>query len=98
MRSSTPPNNTLHRTALPPRLRRSGSAAGERERSAGSGDNWMPKDVLWLEISKLAVGAATPILVAIFGILLLHRIEGVKALVAKQSDRSGSAAFEYHVP
>jgi hypothetical protein len=28
-----PPNNTPHRTSLPPRLRRSGSAAGERKRS-----------------------------------------------------------------
>ncbi|MGH8354087.1 MAG: hypothetical protein ACRERY_11275 [Pseudomonas sp.] len=42
--------------------------------------------VFWLEIGKLAASIATPIVVAILGILLLRRIEGVKAAVAKQSE------------
>jgi hypothetical protein len=45
----------------------------------------MTQAPLWLEIGKVVVGAATTVLVAIFGILLLRRIEGVKALVAKQA-------------
>lgn len=40
----------------------------------------------WLEVGKLVVSIATPIVVAILGVLLLRRIEGVKAVVAKQSD------------
>jgi len=40
----------------------------------------------WLEVGKLAVSLATPIVVAILGILLLRRIEGVKAAVAQQSE------------
>ncbi len=40
----------------------------------------------WLEFGKLAASIATPIVVAIIGIVLLRRIEGVKALVAKQSE------------
>ena len=39
-----------------------------------------------LEAVKLIVSAATPIVVAILGILLLRRIESVKASVAMQSD------------
>lgn len=41
---------------------------------------------LWLEIGKLAAGIATPIVVAVIGVLLLRRVEGVKAQVAKQSE------------
>lgn len=41
---------------------------------------------IWLEIGKLAANIATPIVVAILGVKLLRRIEGVKALVAKQSE------------
>jgi len=40
---------------------------------------------LWLEFGKLAASIATPIVVAIIGIILLRQIEGMKALVAKQS-------------
>ena len=40
----------------------------------------------WLEIGKLAASLATPIVVAILGILLLRRIEGVKAAVATRSE------------
>ena len=50
---------------------------------------------LWLEIAKLATSAATPIVVAILGILLLRRIEGVKALVARQSDFQKKWADEF---
>lgn len=49
----------------------------------------------WLEIGKLAASIATPIVVAIMGILLLRRIEGVKALVAKQSDFHKKWADEF---
>ncbi len=41
---------------------------------------------IFLEVGKLAASIATPIVVATLGILLLHRIEGVKALVAKQTE------------
>lgn len=40
----------------------------------------------WLDIAKLGASIATPVVVAILGILLLRRIEGVKAAVAKHSD------------
>lgn len=49
----------------------------------------------WLEIGKLAASVATPIVVAILGVLLLRRIEGVKALVAKQSDFHKKWADEF---
>ena len=39
-----------------------------------------------LEVGKLAASIATPIVVAILGVLLLRRIEGVKATVANQSE------------
>jgi hypothetical protein len=39
-----------------------------------------------IEALKLAIGAATPIVVAVLGLVMLRRIEGVKAVVAKQSD------------
>lgn len=41
---------------------------------------------LWLDIGQLAASIATPLVVAILGILLLRRIESVKAAVAKQSE------------
>lgn len=37
----------------------------------------------WLEVVKVL---ATPVVVGIFGLLLLRRIEGIKSEVAKQSD------------
>lgn len=40
---------------------------------------------LSIEIGKLLASVATPVVVAIFGLLLLRRIESVKAIVAKQS-------------
>ena len=49
----------------------------------------------WLEVGKLAVNAATPILVALFGVLLLRRIEDVKALVAKRSEFQRMWAEEF---
>ncbi|MDI9334391.1 MAG: hypothetical protein QM533_08425 [Cytophagales bacterium] len=49
----------------------------------------------WLEIGKLAASVATPIVVAILGVLLLRRIEGVKALVGKQSDFHKKWADEF---
>jgi hypothetical protein len=55
----------------------------------------MTRDPLWLEIIKVAAGAATPILVAIFGVLLLRRIEVVKALVAKKSEFEKRWAGEF---
>jgi hypothetical protein len=39
-----------------------------------------------LEVVKLIVSAATPIVVVILGILLLRRIEGVKVSAAMESD------------
>jgi len=41
---------------------------------------------MWLELGKIAASMATPIVVAVVGILLLRRIEGIKAAVAKQSE------------
>lgn len=49
----------------------------------------------WLEIGKFVAGIATPIVVAIIGILLLRRVEGVKALVAKQSEFQKKWAEEF---
>ena len=48
----------------------------------------MTKDELefWLEFGKVAASIATPIVVAILGVLLLRRVESVKAAVAKQSE------------
>jgi hypothetical protein len=40
---------------------------------------------LSIEIGKLLASIATPIVLAAFGLLLLRRIESVKAIVAKQS-------------
>jgi hypothetical protein len=51
------------------------------------GGNLMRKEEveIWLEVGKLAASIATPIVVAILGVLLLRRIESVKATVAQQS-------------
>ena len=40
----------------------------------------------WLEYAKLAASIATPLVVATLGVLLLRRVESVKAAVAKHSD------------
>jgi hypothetical protein len=40
----------------------------------------------WLEVGKFAASIATPIIVGILGVLLLRRIESIKAEVAKQSE------------
>jgi hypothetical protein len=47
----------------------------------------MTKDEIsyWLELGKLIVGISTPIAVTILGVMLLRRIENVKAGVARQS-------------
>lgn len=50
---------------------------------------------LWLEIGKLAATIATPIVVAIIGVLLLRRVEGVKAFITKQSDFQKKWAEEF---
>ena len=55
----------------------------------------MTKSQFWLEVAKLVTSAATPIVVATIGILLLRRIEGVKALVAKQSEFQKKWADEF---
>ena len=55
----------------------------------------MTRTQFWLEIAKLAVSAATPIVVATLGVLLLRRIEAVKALVARQSDFQKKWADEF---
>lgn len=49
----------------------------------------------WFEIGKFVASITTPIVVAIIGILLLRRVEGVKALVAKQSDFHKKWADEF---
>lgn len=48
----------------------------------------MTKDEIsfWLEIGKLIGSISTPFVVTIIGVLLLRRIEAVKAGVAKQSE------------
>jgi hypothetical protein len=48
----------------------------------------LPKDQLqfWFEVGKLIAGILTPIVIAVLGILLLRRVEGVKAAVAHQSE------------
>jgi len=46
----------------------------------------MTKDALLLEVVKLVVSTATPIVVAIFGVLLLRRTEGIRAIAARRSD------------
>ncbi len=48
-----------------------------------------------LEVGKLAVSLATPILVAIFGILLLRRIEAIKSEVANKSEFHKKWAEEF---
>jgi hypothetical protein len=40
----------------------------------------------WFEVGKFIAGILTPIVVAVLGILLLRRVEGVKAAVAHQSE------------
>jgi len=55
----------------------------------------MAQNTSWLEIIKVVAGAATPILVAVFGILVLRRIEGVKAFFAKQSEFEKRWAEEF---
>ena len=49
----------------------------------------------WFEIGKLLASAATPVIVAIVGVLLLRRVEGIKALVSKQSDFDKKWADEF---
>jgi len=39
-----------------------------------------------IELLKLAVGVATPVVVAVIGLAVFRRFEGVKAEVARQSD------------
>ncbi len=48
----------------------------------------MTKDEIsfWLEIGKLVGSISTPIVVTVLGVLLLRRIEAVKAGIAKQSE------------
>ncbi|MBC7818868.1 MAG: hypothetical protein IAG10_18415, partial [Planctomycetaceae bacterium] len=55
----------------------------------------MTKTQFWLELAKLVTSAATPVVVAVIGVLLLRRIEGVKALVAKQSEFQKKWADEF---
>ncbi len=40
----------------------------------------------WLEVLKALSSFATPTMVLVFGVLVLRRIEGIKAAVARQSD------------
>jgi len=40
----------------------------------------------WFEVLKFLAGLLTPIVVVVLGVLLLRRIEGVKATVAHQSE------------
>jgi hypothetical protein len=40
---------------------------------------------IWLEIERIISGLATPIVVAILGVMLLRRIESVKAGITRQS-------------
>src|SRR5204862_9934 len=40
----------------------------------------------WLEVVKALSSIATPIVVVVIGVLVLRRIEGIKAAVARQSD------------
>jgi len=49
----------------------------------------------WLEIGKFVASILTPIVIVILGILLLRRIEGVKALVARESDFQKKWADEF---
>lgn len=46
----------------------------------------MDKPQLILEVIKTAASTATPIIVAYLGVMLLRRIETIKAVVAKESD------------
>lgn len=43
-------------------------------------------DIPWFEVLKLVATFATPIVVLVLGILVIRRIEGIKAVVARQSD------------
>lgn len=49
----------------------------------------------WLEIAKMIIGAATPVVVAVLGVSLLRRIESVKSVVARQSDFQKKWADEF---
>lgn len=49
----------------------------------------------WLEIVKIIIGAATPVVVAILGVSLLRRIESVKSVVARQSEFQKKWADEF---
>ena len=40
----------------------------------------------WFDVGKFIAGILTPIVVAVLGILLLRRVEGIKAAVAHQSE------------
>ena len=51
----------------------------------------------WIDIGRLAASVATPIVVAVLGVLLLRRIEEVKAAVAKQSAFRTKWADEFFV-
>lgn len=55
----------------------------------------MVHDNASLEVVKLLSSFATPIVVAVFGILVLRRIEGVKAAVARQSDFQSKWADQF---
>jgi|SRR6185369_10759308 len=49
----------------------------------------------WLEAGKLAASMATPVVVVIIGVLLLDRVEGIKATVATQSSFHQKWAEQY---
>lgn len=49
----------------------------------------------WIEIGKLVAGIATPIVVAVIGVMLLRRVEGIKAFIVKQSDFQQKWAEEF---
>jgi hypothetical protein len=39
----------------------------------------------WLKVTQIVAGLATPIMVTVLGVMLVRRIEGIKAEAAKQS-------------
>jgi len=49
----------------------------------------------WFEIGKLAVALINPIVIAVIGFFLLRRVEGIKTLVANQSDFEKKWAEEF---
>ena len=50
-----------------------------------------------MEIIKLVASVATPVAVAVLGWLVLRRVEGIKALVAKESEFQKKWADEFFV-